>query len=118
MKKDFILEFFAGILAGIISGFFGAGGGMVLVPFLTLIQKDEEVEARATTIFCIFFMVLISSFFYFKQDSIDWFIAVKCAIGGILGGIIGSKLLINLDKKFLNLLFIGFLIYSGIKMMI
>lgn len=118
MKKDFILEFFVGILAGIISGFFGAGGGMILVPFLTLILKKDEVEARATTIFCIFFMVLISSFFYFKQDSIDWFIAAKCAIGGILGGIIGSKLLINLDKKILNILFIGFLIYSGIKMII
>ena len=29
MKKEFILEFFVGILAGIISGFFGAGGGMI-----------------------------------------------------------------------------------------
>ena len=56
-----------GFIAGIVSGFFGAGGGMILVPFMTLIAKDEEVRSRATPILCIFFMVLVSSFFYYKQ---------------------------------------------------
>ncbi|MBQ7410408.1 MAG: sulfite exporter TauE/SafE family protein [Clostridia bacterium] len=108
----------AGFLAGIVSGFFGAGGGMILVPFLTLILRKEEVEARATTILCIFFMVLTSSIFYFKQDSIDWLIAMKASIGGIIGGVIGSKLLIKLDKNILQIIFIIFLLYSGIKFII
>lgn len=107
-----------GFLAGIVSGFFGAGGGMILVPFLTLILEKEEVEARATTILCIFFMVLTSSIFYFKQDSIDWMVALKASVGGIVGGVIGSKLLIKLDKNILQIIFIIFLIYSGIKMII
>jgi len=118
MKKGIFLCVIAGFCAGIVSGFFGAGGGMILVPFMTLILKDEEVESRATTIFCIFFMVLTSSFFYFKENSIDWIISIKCAIGGIIGGINGSKLLIKLNKNILNILFIIFLIYSGIKMII
>lgn len=54
---------FLGFFAGIISGFFGAGGGLILVPFLTLVFKEDEVISRATTILCIFFMVLTSSFF-------------------------------------------------------
>ena len=118
MKKDFIFEILAGLFAGIVSGFFGAGGGMILVPFLTLILKKEEVEARATTILCIFFMVLTSSIFYYKQNSIDWMIAIKASIGGIIGGFIGSKLLIKLDKDILQIIFIIFLIYSGVKMII
>ncbi len=118
MKKDFILEFFVGILAGIISGFFGAGGGMILVPFLTLILKKDEVEARATTILCIFFMVLTSSIFYFKQNSIDWIVAIKSSVGGIIGGVVGSKLLIKLDKKILQIIFIVFLVYSGVRMIL
>lgn len=118
MKKSSFLYAMAGFVAGIVSGFFGAGGGMILVPFMTLILHDEEVESRATTILCIFFMVIVSSFFYFKQDSIEWNLAIKCAIGGIVGGIIGSKLLVNLDKKILNILFIILLIYSGIRMII
>ncbi len=118
MKKSIFLYLIAGLIAGIISGFFGAGGGMILVPFLTLVLNKEEVEARATTILCIFFMVLTSSIFYFKQDSIDWIIAIKSSVGGIIGGIIGSRLLIKLDKKILQIIFIVFLIYSGIKMII
>lgn len=118
MKKEFILEILAGLLSGIVSGFFGAGGGMILVPFLTLILKKTEVESRATTILCIFFMVLTSSIFYFKQDSIDWIVAPKASVGGIIGGVIGSKLLISLDKNILQIIFIVFLIYSGIKFII
>ena len=118
MKKSIFLCMIAGFFAGIISGFFGAGGGLILVPFMTLILKENEFTARATTIMCIFFMVFTSSFFYFKEKSIDWWIAGKCAFGGIIGGYIGSKLLINLDKKVLEILFIIFLIYAGIKMIL
>ena len=118
MNKSIFLYSLAGFIAGIISGFFGAGGGMILVPFMTLIMKDEEIKSRATTILCIFFMVIVSSFFYYKQDSVDWNVAIKCSIGGILGGIIGSKLLIKLDKKILKIFFVILLIYSGVKMII
>lgn len=118
MKNKILFNVLIGFFAGMISGFFGAGGGLILVPYMTLILKEDEVTARATTILCIFFMVLISSFFYFNQDSIDWLLAFKCAIGGIIGGYIGSKLLINLNKKILKILFVIFLIYAGIKMII
>ena len=118
MKRSIFFYLIAGFIAGVVSGFFGAGGGMILVPFMTLVLKDEEVEARATTILCIFFMVLTSSFSYFKEDSVDWIIALKCSVGGILGGIIGSKLLINLDKNILRIFFIILLIYSGLQMII
>lgn len=107
-----------GFIAGMISGFFGAGGGLILVPYMTLLLKEDEVKSRATTILCIFFMVLTSSFFYFKASFVDWTLAIKCAIGGIIGGIIGSKLLINLNKKILQIFFIIFLLYAGIKMII
>ena len=96
MKRSIFL-FVIGFIAGIVSGFFGAGGGMLLVPYLTLILKEEDVQSRATTIVCIFFMVFTSSFFYFNKNSIDWILAIKCATGGVFGSYIGSKLLINLD---------------------
>ena len=118
MRKKLFSNILIGFLSGIVSGFFGAGGGLLLIPFLTIIEKQNEVESRATTIFCIFFMVIISSFFYFKQDSINWNISIKCAIGGIIGGYIGSKLLLKLNKNILKILFVLFLIYAGIKMII
>lgn len=119
MKKTETLKcILIGFFSGIISGFFGAGGGLILVPFMTVILKRNEKISRATTIFCIFFMVLTSSFFYFKKSSVDIMIAIKCLVGGIIGSYIGTKLLYKLNSNILKILFIIFLIYSGIKMII
>lgn len=117
MKKNIIL-IIIGIIAGFVSGLFGAGGGMILVPALVNIVKLDEVKSRATAIACILFMVITSSFFYFKADSINWQISIKCAIGGVVGGIIGSKLLVKMSKKYLNLFFIIFLFYTSVRMII
>ena len=118
MKKSIFLCIIVGLLAGIVSGLFGAGGGMILVPFMTLILKEDEVISRATTIMCIFFMVLTSSFFYYNQNLIDWNISIKCAIGGIIGGVIGSKALVSLNKNILKILFVIFLVYASLRMII
>lgn len=115
-NNNFWKNMLIGFLGGVISGFFSAGGGLVLVPYMSAILKMDEVNARATTIFCIFFMVFTSGCFYFNQNYIDFGIAIKCAIGGIVGGYIGSKILWNAGKKFLEISFIVFLVYAGIKM--
>ena len=94
------------------------GGGMILVPALVSIIKLDEIKARATAITGILFMVIASSFFYFKADYIDLGLSLKCAMGGIIGGIIGSKLLIKMSKKYLNLFFLIFLFYSAFRMII
>ena len=98
--------------------FLERGGGMIVVPALVSIIKLDEVKARATAITGILFMVIASSFFYFKADYIDWTLSLKCAVGGIIGGIIGSKLLIKMPKKYLNLFFLFFLFYSAFRMII
>ena len=114
MKKN-ILSLFFGFFAGLVSGFFGAGGGLLLIPFFSLYLKEDEVKSRATTIFCIFFLALVSSFFYLKNSSIDWVVGIKSGIGGIICGFIGSKLLNKISSIWLNILFVIFLIYSGLK---
>ena len=48
-------------------------------------------KARATSVFAILPMVVVSGLFYYKNDYIDWNLGIKCAIGGIIGGIIGQN---------------------------
>lgn len=105
-----------GIIAGLINGFFASGGGMILVPAFYYILKLNEVESRATSVFCILPMVLVSSIFYYKNNYMDWKLGIMCAVGGIIGGIIGSKLLKKVDEKYLKISFIIFLIYVSYKM--
>lgn len=107
-----------GLIAGFISGLFAAGGGMIVVPAFVHIFKMNEAEARATSVFAILPMVITSGLFYYNNNYVDWTIGIKCAIGGIIGGFIGSKLLKKLSDKILKIIFIIFLIYVSIKMII
>lgn len=107
-----------GLIAGIISGLFAAGGGMIVVPALIHLFKIEDSKARATSVFAILPMVIASGIFYYKNDYIDWNLGIKCAIGGIIGGVIGAKLLKKMPTKVLRILFIIFLTYTSIKMII
>ena len=77
-----------GIIAGMISGLFSSGGGLILVPVFTYLLKLEEKEARATSLFCIVFMVIVTAIVYQQNNFIHWSLGIKCAIGGIVGGLI------------------------------
>ena len=105
-----------GILAGVVSGLFSTGGGMILVPAFIHLLNLEDTKARGTSVFCILPMVITSSFFYYKGHFIDWKVAVLCAIGGAIGGYIGAKLLKKLPEKILKIVFTAFLIYVSYKM--
>ena len=107
-----------GLFAGIVSGLFAAGGGMIVVPALIHIFKLEDKKARATSVFAILPMVITSGIFYYNNNYIDWKLGVTCAIGGIIGGYIGAKLLKKLSTRILKIAFTFFLVYVSIKMMI
>ena len=113
-----IKKILLGIIAGFISGLFASGGGMIVVPAFVHAFRLDEAEARATCIFAILPMVITSGLFYYNNDFLDWSIGIKCAIGGIVGGYIGAKLLKKLSAKVLKIAFIIFLIYVSIKMII
>ena len=106
-----------GTLAGIISGLFSTGGGMILVPaFMYWIELDAT-KSRGTSVYCILPMVIASSFFYYKGNFIDWKISILCAIGGAVGGYFGAKLLKKLPEKYLKIAFTIFLIYVSFRML-
>ncbi len=107
-----------GMGAGIISGLFASGGGLILVPALIYFLKMEDKKARGTAIACILPMVLTSSIFYYQDNYINWKVAFFCAIGGIIGGIVGAKLLKKVPTKYVRIAFVIFLLYVSIRNLI
>ena len=107
-----------GICAGFITGFFSTGGGMIVLPALIYFLKMDEKKARATTIFAILPMVVTAAIFYYKDRYFDFGLGIKCAVGGILGSFIGTRLLKKASNKFLKVVFIVFLVYAGITMIV
>lgn len=94
------------------------GGGMILVPAFIHVLKLEDVKSRATSVICILPLVVASGFFYYKNHYIDWKISLLCSIGGIVGGIVGAKLLNKVPTKYLKIAFTIFLIYASYKMIV
>lgn len=106
-----------GITAGIICGLFASGGGLILVPAFIYLLKMEDKKARGTAVLCILPMVFTSSIFYYKDKFINWEIGIMCAIGGVIGGIIGAKLLKKIKTEYIRILFTCFLLYVSIKIL-
>lgn len=107
-----------GIIAGIICGLFASGGGLILVPAFIYLLGTEDRKARGTAVTCMLPMVITSSIFYYKENYINWNIGIMCALGGIIGGIIGAKLLKIIPTKYVRIAFTVFLLYVSIKMLL
>ena len=107
-----------GVLIGVINGFFGAGGGLLLVPMILFIQKDNSKKAHATTLVCVMFMCLASSVIYFLKKQIDYKLILVCGIGSLIGSLVGTKLLKKLKNNIIDLVFSGVLILAGVCMII
>ena len=117
MKKEFLEKILIGFFAGIISGLFSTGGGLILVPAYLYLLKLDPIKSRATSIMCILPMVITSSFFYGKSNYLNWKLGTLCAIGGIIGSFIGSKILNKIPEYILKITFAIFLFYVALNML-
>ena len=107
-----------GLIAGFINGFFGAGGGLLLVPLISSCSDVESKVAHATTLACVLFMCVSSSVVYFIKKQIDYQLILFCGIGSVIGSLIGTKLLKKLKNNVIDLIFSLVLIIAGLGMII
>lgn len=105
-----------GSFTGFINGVFGSGGGTLLVPILNNIVKIEEKKSHATALGIIIFLTTASSVIYISKGTYDIGITVKVAIGSIIGGIIGAKLLSKVTGKFLRISFGTIMVIAALRM--
>ena len=105
----------AGALAGLANGFFGGGGGSVLVPVLTRYCKLDQRRAFATSVAVILPLCILSSAVYFLRGGLDVTQALPYLIGGAVGGWAGGKWFKGVRMDWLRRGFGLLLIYGGVK---
>lgn len=95
-KTKYLGLILAGAAAGAVNGLFGAGGGMVLVPLLTLMTSIDPKALFPSSISIILPICLVSLTVAAFQGSLPWVTAfpylIGSAIGGILAGLWGKKI--------------------------
>ncbi|MBQ8452046.1 MAG: sulfite exporter TauE/SafE family protein [Clostridia bacterium] len=114
--KQKIMLGFLGFLSGVVNGFFGAGGGLVIVPGIKLIGKVESKKAHATSILIVLSMCLVSGVVYTISGNVEYGLVGNCLIGAILGCIIGTFALKKFKNIVVEILFSIILIFCGIMM--
>ena len=105
-----------GLAAGLLSGMFGVGGGILIVPGLVLIAKMDQRIAHGTSLAAVLPISLASLMSYWSQDKVDWSVGFWLALGAITGALLGTKLLHVLPHRTLALGFAGLLIVTAIRL--
>jgi uncharacterized membrane protein YfcA len=79
-----------GLGAGALSGFFGIGGGFLIVPGLMVASGMEIIYAIGTSLFAVGSFGLTAATNYAVSGMIDWPVAIEFIGGGIAGGWLGT----------------------------
>ncbi|MBE7048321.1 MAG: sulfite exporter TauE/SafE family protein [Ruminococcaceae bacterium] len=117
-KRTLWISALGGMLAGFLNGLFGSGGGTVIVPFLEHFLKQDEHTSHATAILIILGFTMVSLLFYGRQTPLNYSLALQVSGGGVIGGLLGAKLLKKLSGNCIRKIFGSFMILAAIRMVV
>jgi uncharacterized protein len=107
----YVVYVLLGLAVGVLVGFMGIGGGVVLVPAMVYLLHLNQHTAQGTSLFMqLPPLGLGALLMYWKKGQVDLKAGLVCALGFLLGGYFGSKMAIGLSSKDLRELFGAFLI--------
>lgn len=119
----------SGIAAGMINGFLGSGGGVVLVLVSSLLFSKNSPESRkslvpsdpkscfATAVASILPMSVISVVFYAARGDIDILSYIEFPLCAVLGGVLGAFLTDKTPSSILKTVFAALTVWAGIRML-
>jgi len=111
-----VVEMFVlGILVGLISSILGLGGGIVIVPALTVYFALSQHEAIATSLFTIVFVTLINTWRFHRQQLVDWKTVMQIVIYSSAASFLSGILASLIQEDILLSIFILFLVYMSVS---
>jgi uncharacterized protein len=106
-----------GLLAGVLSGMIGIGGGVVIVPALVYFMGISQLEAQGTSVALMLPPIgILAAMNYYKSGNLNWKFAVVIALTFVVGGYFGSKISLAIPQQLLKKIFGGVLMFVAVKM--
>lgn len=100
----------AGSVVGLVTGFFGVGGGFVIVPALVLALKFDMAEAIGTSLLVIAMNSAVALLARLGTSGVDWGVALPFTVAGILGVSVGTRIGERVSTATLTKWFVGLLV--------
>ena len=104
-----------GLAAGFMSGMFGVGGGILLVPVLVIALRVPQKMANGTSLAAVLPVALSSLTGYLVDGKIDWPVAAALAVGAIGGAVIGTHVLHLLPHRVVGWAFALLLVATAVR---
>ena len=107
-----------GIVAGMLSGLIGVGGGIIIVPALVFFLAFSQKQAQGTSLGILLLPVgILAVMQYYKQGQVDVKVVLIVSMAFVVGGFFGSKLALTLPEATLKKVFAIVMILIAIKML-
>lgn len=107
-----------GLIAGLISGSFGVGGGIIIVPGLVLLLHFDQRLSHGTSLLAIMPIAAAGVVGFAFHDSINVTYALLLGLGSILGAIVGTKLLGSISNVWLARIFSAILLITAVRLFV
>ncbi len=108
-----------GITAGILSGLFGIGGGLVMVPMMVTLMRYHPKKAVGTSLAALLLPVALPGVLeYYNSGNLRIETASILAVGLVIGSILGAKITISLPTKTIKRIYSIFLFIMGMDFLI
>lgn len=105
----------AGLAAGFVTGLFGGGGGMILVPLLTFLVDLQEESVFPTSVAVILPTCIVSVLLTIQSISFDWLQVVPYLLGSLIGGIAAGVFGRNIPVQWLHRVLGVLVIWGGYR---
>lgn len=113
---EYIGYILLGVFAGVLSGLFGIGGGIVMVPSLIVVFGMDILDANATSLAAMLLPVgILGVWAYYKAGMINVKESLWISLGLFLGSFVGGEFAVNISESLLAKLYAGILIYIALS---
>lgn len=114
---EIIILILIGIAGGILSGMFGVGGGIIIVPAFVFFLSMSQHEAQGTSLGLMLFPIgILAAYNYHKSGQMDIQAGLIVAAAFVIGGYFGSKISLGLDQALLKRVFGVLMLLISLKL--
>jgi uncharacterized membrane protein YfcA len=105
-----------GFFTGGAAGLLGVGGGIMMIPFLTLVAGVSQHAAQATSLLVVLPTAVVATIVLHRKGVGDPALALRFGAIGAVGGVVGALLALALPGQLLRLIFAAFLLVVAVRL--
>jgi uncharacterized protein len=115
---DLMKAILSGLATGILSGFFGIGGGVFLVPLTAVVLRVPLRVTVGTSLAVFILPAIVGAFTHWRQGNVDMGLWLPLVVAGIVGSQVGARCVVHMPPEMLKRLFLLLVLAGAVFMMV